>query len=118
MRNEDSTMRLSYKERMVDALAPEVDEGRGQRRYAPGRCKQPLIRGFLNGETLHGDKPWNVDVKSWAKAWEIASSKQPREVKHLSTWRKINRRDSLSSGERTGNSPNLSYDRGCRAHPD
>jgi hypothetical protein len=49
-------MRLSYKVRIVDALAPEVDERRGQRRYAPGRCKQPLIRGFLNGETLRGDK--------------------------------------------------------------
>jgi hypothetical protein len=48
-------MRLSYKERMVDALAPEVEEGRGQRRYAPGRCKQPLIRGFPNGETLTGE---------------------------------------------------------------
>jgi hypothetical protein len=57
VRNEDSTMRLSYKERMVDALAPEVDERRGKRRYAPGRCKQPLIRGFLNGETPYGDKP-------------------------------------------------------------
>jgi hypothetical protein len=50
-------MRLSYEERMVDALAVEVDERRGQRRYAPGRCKQPLIRGFLNGETPHGVKP-------------------------------------------------------------
>ena len=29
------------------------------------------------------------------------------EVKHLSTPRKRNQRDSLSSGERTGNSPNL-----------
>ena len=50
-------MRLSYKERMVDALAVEVYEGRGKRRYAPGRCKQPLIRGFPNGETLYGVKP-------------------------------------------------------------
>ncbi len=55
---------------MVDALAPEVDEGRGQRRYAPGRCKQPLIRGFLNGETLGGDKPPNVDVKARPQGWE------------------------------------------------
>jgi hypothetical protein len=53
-------MRLSYKVRIVDALAPEVDERRGQRRYAPGRCKQPLIRGFLNGETLMGDKSMNI----------------------------------------------------------
>ena len=83
-------MRLSCKERMVDALAPEVDERRGKRRYAPGRCKQPLIRGFLNGETLFGDKPKNMDVKAPAQAGEIASLRQPREVKHLSTWRKIN----------------------------
>ena len=50
-------MRLSYEERMVDALAVEVDERRGKRRYAPGRCKQPLIRGFPNGGTLYGVKP-------------------------------------------------------------
>ena len=32
---------------------------------------------------------------------------QPRELKHLSTWRKRNQlRDSPSSGERTGKSPN------------
>ena len=64
-------MRLSYKERMVDALAPEVDERRGQRRYAPGRCKQPLIRGSLNGETLIGDKPMNVQGKAGGKPSEI-----------------------------------------------
>ena len=64
-------MRLSYEERMVDALAVEVDERRGQRRYAPGRCKQPLIRGFLNGETLRGDKPRNVHLKAVPKGAEI-----------------------------------------------
>ena len=57
-------MRLSYKERMVDALASEVDEGRGQRRNAPGRCKQPLIRGFPNGETPCGDKSQDVHMKT------------------------------------------------------
>ena len=36
---------------MVDALALEVDEGRGKLRYASGRCKQSTIRGFPNGET-------------------------------------------------------------------
>ena len=83
-------MRLSYKERMVDALAVEVDERRGKRRYVPGRCKQPLIREFLNGETLHGVKPWNVGVKASGKPLEIAPPRQPREVKHLSTWRRRN----------------------------
>ncbi len=32
---------------------------------------------------------------------------KPGEVKHFSTQRKINRRDSVSSGERKRNSPNL-----------
>ena len=32
---------------------------------------------------------------------------EPGEVKHLSTRRKRNRRDTLSSGERKGHSPNL-----------
>src|SRR5690606_29748233 len=36
----------------------------------------------------------------------IAVGGQAREVKHLSTSRKRNQRDSLSSGERTGKSPN------------
>ena len=71
-------MRLSYKERMVDALAVEVEEGRGKRRYAPGRCKQPLIRGFLNGETLHGDKPWNGGVKAVGKPADIAAHETTR----------------------------------------
>jgi hypothetical protein len=83
-------MRLSYKERMVDALAPEVDEGRGQRRYAPGRCKQPLIRGFPNGETPCRDKRQDIDPNTSGKPEEIGSLRQPREVKHLSTWRKRN----------------------------
>ena len=35
---------------------------------------------------------------------------EPGEVKHLSTLRKRNQiRDSLSSGERTGNSPKVEY---------
>ena len=38
---------------MVDALGQEADEGRSKRRYATGRCKQPMIRGFPNGETRH-----------------------------------------------------------------
>ena len=36
---------------MVDALALENDEGRGKLRYASGRCKQSLIRGFPNEAT-------------------------------------------------------------------
>ena len=37
---------------MVDALASEGDEGRGQLRKATGRSKHPLIRGIPNGATL------------------------------------------------------------------
>ena len=32
----------------------------------------------------------------------IAAVRQPRELKHLSTWRKRKRIDSVSSGERSG----------------
>ena len=41
--------------------------------------------------------------------------KTPDELKHLSSRRKRNQRDSLSSGERNGRSPNLrtSVLRGC-----
>ena len=39
---------------MMDDLAREGDEGRGKRRYAPGSCKQALIRRLPNGETLCG----------------------------------------------------------------
>ena len=35
----------------VDALAQTGDEGRGQLRKASGRCKQPVIRRYPNGET-------------------------------------------------------------------
>ena len=83
-------MRPSYKGRMVDALAPEVDEGRGQRRYATGRCKQPLIRGCPNGETPWSDKLQDGSMKATAQAGVIVMSRQPREMKHLSTWRKRN----------------------------
>ena len=38
---------------------------------------------------------------------------EPRELKHLSTWRKGKQSDSLSSGERTGTSPNRDLSRGC-----
>jgi len=37
---------------MVDALELPGEEGRGNLRKAPGRCKQPVIRGFPNGATL------------------------------------------------------------------
>ena len=38
----------------MNALAPEVDEGRGYLRKASERGKHPLTRGCPNGETLPG----------------------------------------------------------------
>ena len=39
----------------------------------------------------------------------IGQGGKPRELKHLSTWRKRKKFDSPSSGERTGNSPNPAF---------
>ena len=47
-------IRSSEKERMVDALALDADEGRGKLRKATGSRKQTLIRRYPNVEThLH-----------------------------------------------------------------
>ena len=44
-------IRSSEKERMVDALALDADEGRGKLRKAAGSRKQTLIRRCPNVET-------------------------------------------------------------------
>ena len=44
-------IRSSEKERMVDALALDADEGRGKLRKATGRRKQSSIRRCPNVET-------------------------------------------------------------------
>lgn len=44
----------------MDALALTADEGRGQQRYAPGSCKQAVIRRCPNGATY----PEKVGVSS------------------------------------------------------
>jgi len=55
------------------------------------------IRRFPNGTTCYDE-----DITSCRKAWS-----QPGELKHLSTRRKRKQTsDSLSSGDRTGKSPN------------
>ena len=41
----------SKKEHKENALALGADERRGKLRKASGRCKQPSIRRYLNGET-------------------------------------------------------------------
>ncbi len=61
---------------MGNALASGDDEGRGKLRKATGSCKRALIRRCPNGKTHHVE-----DVIS-------RKGRQPRELKHLSTWRK------------------------------
>lgn len=65
-----------------------------------GAVNQAIIRRFPNGETRLG-KP-----KSSLSEY-IRQGGERHELKHLSSARKRKRRDSLSSGERTGNSLNF-----------
>jgi hypothetical protein len=87
--------------RTVDALAPAADEGRGH----AAKC---------SGEALAAGDP---EVSEWGNppgaTLGTAGTRGARgELKHLSTRR--SREDSLSSGERTGRSPNLSGVRASR----
>ena len=34
-------------------LGSRPEEGRAKQRYAPGRCKEPAIRGYPNGTSQH-----------------------------------------------------------------
>ena len=79
----------------MDALALRDDEGRGKLRKAAGSCKRALIRRCPNGATQQVEG--------------LLRKRERGELKHLSTRRKINQRDSLSSGERKGNSPKAWY---------
>jgi hypothetical protein len=65
-----------------------------------GAVNQALIRRCPNGETRLGK------TKIFFSEY-IGKKGERRELKHLSSARKRKRSDSLSSGERTGNSPNL-----------
>ena len=79
---------------MVNALALIGDEGRDMLRKAPGRCKQPVIRRSPNEET-----------QSIEDGLSIVKQTQRTETSKYLEEEKTNS-DSLSSGERTGNSPN------------
>ena len=83
-----------------------------------------LMKDAVNGETPRGvvnrqrsgdirmGEPGTSNVVSLPAE---AGKKKPRELKHLSTWRKRKQTsDSVSSGERTRKRPNRSEDRGCR----
>jgi hypothetical protein len=65
-----------------------------------GAVNQALIRRFPNGATYPG-KP-RIFISEY-----IGYESERPELKHLSRARKRKRSDSLSSGERTGNSLNL-----------
>ena len=72
------------------------EEGRGKLRKAAGIGTHEVIRRYLNGATRH------------VEDMSPSNGSKPGELKHLSTRRKRNRRDSVSSGERTRKSPNQS----------
>ena len=78
---QESTERLSKKERRVDALALRAEEGRDKLRKATGRSKYPLIRGCPNGET-HMRTP-HVSIHEY-----IVYGREPGELKHLSSRRR------------------------------
>ena len=84
----------SYEGHVVDALAVRGDEGRRSLRKASG-----------SGQARDDPK-----ISEWGNPAGFMPShpqgSQPGELKHLSTRRKGNQRDSVSSGERTRTSPN------------
>ena len=71
-------------------------------------------------DAISCDKPWRAASKHWLMDFRMGQpggsnvpspylrdkEKTPDELKHLSSSRKRNQRDSLSSGERNGKSPN------------
>ena len=71
-----------------------------------GAVNQALIRRCPNGGTLLGKTKESLPEY-------IGHRSERRELKHLSSARKRKQRDSLSSGERNGNSLNLYYVIAC-----
>ena len=80
---------------MGDALALRGDERRDKLRKATGIGTHELIRRYPNGATRH------------IEDMSLRKQSKPGELKHLSTRRKRNRRDSVSSGERKRISPKV-----------
>jgi len=82
---------------MVDALVSGTEEGRCKAAKAPGRCQatyDPAVSEWGNPALRKLGKP------------ALRAGGEPGELKHLSTQRKRNQRDSVSSGERKRISPN------------
>ena len=80
--------------RTVDALALAAEEGRGHAAKCPGEALAAGDPGISEWGNPPGARPGT----------RRDAGRAPGELKHLSTPRK--REDSLSSGERTGRSPN------------
>jgi hypothetical protein len=89
--------------RMVDALALAADEGRGHAAKCPGEALAASDPGISEWGNPPGARPGTLGA---------IPKRAPGELKHLSTPR--NREDSLSSGERTGRSPNPAGGIACR----
>ena len=87
-------------------MAPRADEGRGKLRKAVGSRKQALYPQISE---------WGNPAEMSTYSEYIAVCGEPGELKHLSSRRKRKKFDFHSSGERTGNSPNLDSTefRGC-----
>ena len=89
--------------RMVDALALAAEEGRGHAAKCPGEALAAGDPGMSEWGNPPGARPGTSGA---------IPERAPGELKHLSTPR--NREDSLSSGERTGRSPNPAGAIACR----
>ena len=89
--------------RMVDALALAAEEGRGHAAKCPGEALAAGDPGVSEWGNPPGARPGTLGA---------IPKRAPGELKHLSTPR--NREDSLSSGERTGRSPNPAGAIACR----
>jgi hypothetical protein len=88
---------------MVDALALAAEEGRGHAAKCPGEALAACNPGVSEWGNPPGARPGTYGG---------IRERAPGELKHLSTPR--NREDSLSSGERTGRSPNPAGAIACR----
>ena len=95
--------RNPHEGRMVDALALAADEGRGHAAKCPGEALAAWDPGISEWGNPPGARPGTLGA---------IPKRAPGELKHLSTSR--NREDSLSSGERTGRSPNPAGGTACR----
>jgi hypothetical protein len=67
----------------MDDLADSGDEGRGKQRYAPGSCKQTVIRRSPNGATHLGSTqiPWLESIELGSETERTETSQYLQENK-------------------------------------